>query len=112
MKHIILGKVGEAKAQYYAKQQGFEIVEANYKNFAGEIDLIYLDGTTLVFCEVKTRTSEKFGLPREAVTRKKQQKIRLVASFYIKNCTQKYEHYRFDVMEIIDDDVTLIKNAF
>ena len=67
MKHIILGKVGEAKAQYYAKQQGFEIVEANYKNFAGEIDLIYLDGTTLVF---------------------------------------------FDVMEIIDDDITLIKNAF
>lgn len=112
MKHIILGKVGEAKAQYFAKQQGFEIIEANYKNFAGEIDLIYLDGTTLVFCEVKTRTSEKFGLPREAVTRKKQQKIRLVASFYIKNCTQKYEHYRFDVMEIIDDDVTLIKNAF
>ena len=37
MKHIILGKVGEAKAQYFAKQQGFEIVEANYKNFAGEI---------------------------------------------------------------------------
>lgn len=112
MKHIILGKIGEAKAQNFAKQQGFEIIQANYKNFAGEIDLIYRDGTTLVFCEVKTRTSEKFGLPREAVTKSKQHKIRLVATFYIKSCRREYEHYRFDVMEIIDDDITLIKNAF
>lgn len=112
MKHIITGKIGEAKAYHFAQNQGFEIIETNYRNFAGEIDLIYLDGSTLVFCEVKTRTSEKFGLPREAVTSKKQNKIRLIASFYIKNSPKKYEHYRFDVMEIIDDEITLIKNAF
>lgn len=112
MKHIITGKIGEAKAYNFAKKQGYEIIEANYKNFIGEIDLIYRDGTTLVFCEVKTRTSEKFGLPREAVTPAKQRKIRMVATVYIKNLLIEYEHYRFDVMEIIDDDITLIKNAF
>lgn len=112
MKHIITGKIGEAKAYNYAQKQGYEIIEANYKNFIGEIDLIYRDGTTLVFCEVKTRTSEKFGLPREAVTPAKQRKIRTVASVYIKYLKKQYEHFRFDVMEIIDDDITLIKNAF
>lgn len=112
MKHIILGKIGESKAYNYLKKQGYEIIETNYKNFAGEIDIIYLDGDTLVFGEVKTRTSERFGLPREAVTKSKQSQIRKVALFYIQKSKKQYNSYRFDVIEIIDDEITLIKDAF
>ncbi len=112
MKDKVLGNIGEAQAFHYLKKNGYRILETNYKNFIGEIDIIYTNGKCLIFGEVKTRTSEKFGLPREAVTKTKQLKIRKVAMVYIKDKQPNFDHFRFDVIEIIDDDVTLIENAF
>lgn len=112
MKHIILGKIGESKAVHFLKTNGYKIIQTNYKNYIGEIDIIASDGEVLCFVEVKTRTSLKYGLPREAVTFSKQNKIKNVAKVYLQNKELNYKAYRFDVLEVIDDDCTLIKGAF
>ena len=66
----------------------------------------------LVFVEVKYRKTAIFGLPREAVDVRKQQKIRLVASSYINRYGLHDKLCRFDVLEILGDKITLIKDCF
>ena len=113
MDNKILGNKGESLAYDYLKKQGLTILERNYKNKIGEIDIICKDGDVLVFVEVKHRESLKFGYPREAVNYHKQQKIRNVAAGYLKykNLYEKCA-VRFDVIDIIGDNLTHIKNAF
>ena len=108
-----LGVQGEALAKEYLINIGYNIVQLNYKNKIGEIDIIAKDGNTIVFVEVKTRQSTRFGYPREAVNYYKQQKIRNVAVGYLK-FKSLYEKVpiRFDVIDIIGTSITHIKNAF
>lgn len=110
----ILGDFGEKLAQNFLLKQKYKIIEANYKNSIGELDIVCFDKKekTYVFVEVKTRTSAKFGLPREAVNIAKQNKLRLVATEYIKSHKIFNQKVRFDVIEILDEDITHIKNAF
>jgi len=88
----------------------------NYRAPAGEIDIIALDGKTLVFAEVKTRTSLLFGHPSEAVDRRKMHKIERAASHYIS--THKADaRARFDVISVRvgpdgEADVEHLKDAF
>ena len=94
---------------------GYKIVETNYKNRIGEIDIIALDKSTIVFVEVKTRLSAAFGLPQEAVNLKKQQKIFNTAQLYLMQTHQFGKPCRFDVIAILgDEDYKLnhIINAF
>lgn len=112
MKSKLFGNFGEAKAYAFLEQNGYEIVETNYQNFIGEIDIVAFDEQTLCFVEVKARSSKKFGLPREAVGFAKQNKIRMTASVFLQKTKIIYTSCRFDVVEILDDDITLIKNAF
>ncbi len=109
----IVGLKGEVEAKEYLESIGYVVVETNYKNKIGEIDIICKDGDVLVFVEVKRRESLKFGYPREAVNYHKQQKIRNVAAGYLKykNLYEKCA-VRFDVIDIIGDNLTHIKNAF
>lgn len=109
----ILGIQGETAAKEYLQSLKYKIIELNYKNKIGEIDIIAKDGDVLVFVEVKTRQSLKFGHPREAVNYYKQQKIRNVATGYLK-FKGLYEKVpvRFDVVDIVGDNITHIKNAF
>ena len=106
------GEKGEMLAKKYLEKQGIKILEHNFSTKLGEIDLIFKDGEVLVFAEVKTRSSEKFGLPREAITPHKQNKIRQVATQYM----IKHKCYpcacRFDVIEVLDGNVTHLQNAF
>ena len=113
MATIVLGMQGETIAKEYLENLKYQILECNYKNKIGEIDIIAKDGKTIVFVEVKTRQSTRFGLPREAVNYYKQQKIRNVAVGYLK-FKGLYEKapVRFDVIDIIGTSVTHIKNAF
>ena len=110
----ILGDFGEKLAQNFLLKQKYKIIETNYKNSIGEIDIVCFDKAekTYVFVEVKTRSSTKFGLPREAVNFSKQNKLRLVATEYIKSQKLFNKKVRFDVVEILDTDITHIKNAF
>ena len=109
----VTGLKGEFRAKQFLENKGYKILESNYKNKIGEIDLIAVDKSYLVFVEVKTRESLRFGYPREAVNFYKQQKIRRVAMGYLKHkgLFDKV-NIRFDVVDILGDDITHIENAF
>ena len=78
-----LGKVGEIVAGKFLVASGFKIVIQNYKCLVGEIDVVAIHRDTLYFIEVKTRTSLVFGRPAEAVTSRKQNKLRQLALYYL-----------------------------
>ena len=109
------GKRSEIIASDFLKKKGYKILEINYKNKIGEIDVIAKDGDYIVFVEVKSRLSGAFGHPFEAIDERKQQKIHAVASLYmIKN--QKYgTNCRFDAISILgleNPEITHIIDAF
>lgn len=110
------GKVGEIIANNYLQTKGYKIIAKNYKNQLGEIDLIAKDGDYLVFVEVKARLSNAFGSPLEAVNLHKQNKIRQVATSYLKQHKKLETNCRFDVISIVgqidDYEITHIENAF
>jgi putative endonuclease len=97
-----LGQKGEEFATGFLDSKGYSILERNYRTKIGEIDIIAAKHETLVFCEVKTRQGNRFGLPVEAVTPKKQATIRTVAEIYLSSLKsfQKYDEVRFDVIAI------------
>lgn len=107
-----IGNIGEASAVNFLKNKGYKILELNYTNKIGEIDIIANDNGTLVFVEVKSRTSDKFGLGREAVDYRKQYKIRQTATGYLKFKRLLDTSCRFDVVEITGDIIEHIENAF
>lgn len=109
----IIGLKGEVEAREYLVKSGYQILETNFKNKIGEIDIICKKDGVIVFVEVKRRESIKFGYPREAVNYHKQQKIRQVATGYLKY-KGLYEKcaVRFDVIDLIGDNLTHIENAF
>lgn len=95
-----LGRWGEEQAVNYLEKKGYVILERNYKNRLGEIDIVALDGEVLVFVEVKTRSSRDYGRPLEGVTWKKQRQLRRLALCYLVNSTLKERDIRFDVIGI------------
>ena len=108
----VYGSIGEDLANKYLTQKGYKIVERNYKNRIGEIDIIALDKGVIVFVEVKYRHNDKFGMPREAVNKNKQFKIRQVATLYLKIKHKFDSKCRFDVIEILDDKITHLETCF
>ena len=108
----VLGKKGEKLAEKFLKKQGLKILERNYKTPFGEADLIAKDGDEISFVEVKTRRSDSYGSPAEAVGWSKQNRYRMIAKFYT---AQKKEepNARFDVVEVYDDGkIEYHKNAY
>ena len=101
MSNITTGKQGEEIAQKYLINQGFKILETN-KHFSklSEVDIIALDKNTLVFVEVKTRTTDKCGVPLEAITKTKYQHLKNGLFTYLKDNPQ-YKKYRIDAISII-----------
>ena len=108
----LLGRAGENLAAKELKRAGYVILERNFTTHVGEIDIIAKDGDVIVFVEVKTRTSDDFGAPSEAVGREKRRKYGLVAQEYLlrKKCADV--PCRFDVIEIENDRINHIEDAF
>lgn len=108
------GDKAEMVARKYLENIGYNIIEQNYKNQYGEIDIIAKKDECIVFVEVKYRTTIKNGLPREAVNKTKQQKIRNVASGYLTDNDMWGNEIRFDVVDIvgIENEITHIQYAF
>ncbi len=107
-----LGTKGEKLALKYLKKQGCKLIERNYRTPFGEADLIVRDREEVVFVEVKTRTTEEYGLPSEAVDKEKQRRYYRIAQCYWKR-TQVEPNARFDVVEVYGDGrIEHIKNAF
>lgn len=101
MTNISVGKKGEELARDYLLKLGYKILECN-KRFSRfcEIDIIALDKNTLVFVEVKTRTTEICGHPFEAVTRTKYQHIKQGVFLYIQENPQ-YKKFRIDAISVL-----------
>jgi len=95
-----LGRKGENLAASYFREQGWEILERNYRTRLGEIDLIGRDHGTLVFVEVKTRTVTDFARPDQSVTRHKQAKLRRLVEDYIVKHNLESSDIRFDVLGV------------
>jgi putative endonuclease len=110
------GKESESLAVRHLKKNGYKILEHNYRNKIGEIDIIAKEKGTLVFVEVKARRTHLFGNPKWAVTPKKQRKISMVALYYLKATKQTHVKARFDVvaLSLADENprIEIIKNAF
>ncbi|NVM57581.1 MAG: YraN family protein [Desulfobacterales bacterium] len=111
-----MGESGESLAVKVLKENGYKILEQNYRSKLGEIDIIARDGGVLAFVEVKARRTDQFGDPKLAVTPQKQRKISMVALGYLKETGQIGERARFDVVAIRlvpgQPYVEIIKNAF
>ena len=111
-----LGRTGEDIAAAWYEEHGYEILERNWRRREGEVDLIVRRGRTVVFCEVKTRSSETFGTAAEAVVPAKQRRIRRLASRWLAELTpssgRALVDLRFDVVCITAGVVDVIEDAF
>ena len=112
MRRDALGAWGEERACELLKKNGLKIVERNYRCPSGEVDIIARDRKTLVFVEVKTRASEDYGEPSRAVDRAKQRHIPRTALYYIARHNWEDKPVRFDVVEVLPDEVRHIPDAF
>ncbi|HZE21021.1 MAG TPA: YraN family protein [Desulfobaccales bacterium] len=111
-----LGDQGEDLAAAVLKKQGYKILERNYLTPLGEIDLIARQGKTLVFVEVKTRKSTRFGSPQEGVSLGKQKRLRRLVDYYLKDKRLSAASVRFDVVAVTlaggEPRVEIIPDAF
>ena len=114
---IRLGQAGERAAVRYLKRLGYRILEKDYRLPFAQIDVIAREEKTIVFVEVKARRSETFGLPQEAVTWRKKQRLIKAAGCYLAAKNLSDAPYRFDVVTILYPErgrkiLNLIRNAF
>ena len=107
-----LGAAGEVAVAQCYERAGYQILERNWRCREGEIDLILRTGGLLVFCEVKTRSTDAFGTPAEAVTRAKRDQVRRVARRYLDDCPFRFRQIRFDVGAVTPKSIEIIEAAF
>ncbi len=96
-----LGVRGEQLAADYLEQRSATVLARNWRCRDGELDLVALDGDEIVFVEVKTRSGIGFGMPAEAVTNQKAQRIRKLASLWLGAHREGWAQVRFDVIGIV-----------
>jgi putative endonuclease len=96
----VLGADGERVAEEFLRRRRYTIVERNYRCRAGEVDLVALDGDTVVFVEVKTRRGEGFGSPLEAVDPRKQRQVCRAAQQFLAEKRLQDRVARFDVVGV------------
>jgi len=107
-----LGSSGEDAAAAWYEANGYRILARNWRCRQGEIDLVLRRGRTIVFCEVKTRTSAAFGAPIEAVTRTKQLRLRALAARWLAESTTPAGEIRFDVVSVLAGELEVLEGAF
>ncbi len=114
--HIRLGREGEDIAARHLRQCGYKILRRNFRApHGGEVDLVCRHGKELVFVEVKTRSSEEFGRPFDAVDQKKRRLIIRGAMKWLRMLEMPDITFRFDVVEVLTappGEVRVIENAF
>lgn len=111
-----LGRLGEEIARNYLEEIGYTILAMNYRTPLGELDLVAQHGETIVFVEVRTRSTSTFGSPIESITLSKQERlIRLALQFCAHHCLYSRD-LRFDIIGIYlqseEPQIEHISNAF
>jgi putative endonuclease len=116
--HIRVGRRGEQIAVNFLRKEGYKILFRNFRaKYGGEIDIVCRDrlAKVLVFVEVKTRTTNLFGDPHDALTLRQQDRIVRAAKEWLRMLDDRDIPYRFDIVEIVLEplrQVRLIRNAF
>ncbi len=95
-----LGNAGEDAVAAWYEAAGYRVLDRNWRCRDGELDLVVSRHTTLVFCEVKTRGSARFGAPVEAVTATKQRRLRMLAARWLAEHDTRRRALRFDVASV------------
>ena len=112
----VLGQNGEDVAAAFYEARGFDVLDRNYRVGEGEIDVIARREGLVVFCEVKTRRSDSWGLPAEAVDWRKQQRLRRLAARWMRENKPGSAEIRFDVISLVVRDggteITHLPSAF
>jgi len=98
---VELGRWGEEIAARHLVGMGMSIVDRNWRCRAGEIDIIARDGDDIVICEVKTRSTEYFGIPVAAVTPRKVRRLRRLAAEWLAQHQGAAAHVRIDVIGVL-----------
>jgi putative endonuclease len=109
--HQQLGAAGEELAAQWYTSAGYEILARNWRCRDGELDLVARGYGTVVFCEVKSRTSSRFGVPAEAVSVAKQRRIRGLAARFLRDNPQR-GIVRFDVAAVLDGKLEILEGVF
>ncbi|RPJ65552.1 MAG: YraN family protein [Acidobacteria bacterium] len=118
LSRVALGILGENAACVELERRGYAVLARRYHTRAGEIDIVAMDGPTLVFVEVKARTTADYGDPAEAVTLQKQGRVAAMARDYLAKTEVVDVPCRFDVVTVVLDErgeavaLTLYPNAF
>lgn len=112
MNRRAFGNAGESAACEYLKKRGWEIVDRNVRRGPGEIDIIARKRRLTAFIEVKRRTSARFGAPAEAVNWEKRRRIAQAAALYMQERGLENAKIRFDVIEILGNEIRHIEGAF
>jgi putative endonuclease len=111
-----LGARGEDRAADWYRSAGYDVVARNWRCAEGELDLVVGRPGELVFCEVKTRASDRFGVPAEAVTVAKQRRLRTLAARFLADhplaAGVAARSIRFDVVAVSGSTVDVIEAAF
>ncbi|HUR49059.1 MAG TPA: YraN family protein [Acidimicrobiales bacterium] len=107
-----LGASGEEAAAAVYLDRGWTVEARNWRCRDGELDLVLSGDGILAFCEVKTRTSDRYGSPAAAVTPSKQARIRRLAVRWLGETGQRASRLRFDVAVVRGDEVQIIEGAF
>jgi len=113
----VVGRSGEDAAAAWYVAAGYDVLDRNWRVREGELDLVVRDANTIAFCEVKTRRGDAFGLPAEAVTFRKQQRLRMLAGRWLAEHGSAGSILRFDVADVRPDGrggwhVDVFTNAF
>ena len=102
MKNIDIGRLGEEEAIKFLKSKGYKVLERNARSKIGEIDIVAKTKKEIVFIEVKTRSSEGFGFPSEAVNRRKILKLEGLALLYLQKKRIKLP-FRFEILCVLKE---------
>lgn len=108
----LVGATGEDLAAEWYEANGYEVLARNWRVREGEIDIVVRRARTLVFCEVKSRSSLDYGSPAEAVTRAKRDRIRHLAAQYLQVSPVRAREIRFDIASVVDGHLEMLEGAF
>lgn len=107
-----LGADGEDVAAHWYRERGYEVLARNWRCREGELDLVLARDGTVVFCEVKTRTNDRYGSPFAAVGHAKQVKLRRLAARWLREeAPFRPDEIRFDVAGVVGRHVEVVESA-
>lgn len=98
-------------AQWY-EHNGYDVIDRNWRCREGEIDLVMRRRDEIIFCEVKTRSSNAYGTPAASVTKTKQLRLRKLALLWLAANRIRSRSLRFDVACVVGSEITVIEAAF